>query len=607
MKESDFIEQNKEKWLDFENNLLKKEKDPSKTSRLFVQITDDLSYAQTFYRNRSVKLYLNGIARLLFNDLNKAEKKGWSAFVLFWKKELPLTMFQARRAMLISFLVFVLCFILGALTCRYDKAFAASILSESYVNMTNENIAKGDPMAVYKSEGEIETFLPILYNNLRVDFLTFFSGIFMAIGSLVIMVYNGVMVGVFQYFFIERGVFWQSFLGIWTHGSLEIPAIILSGGAGLTLGKGLLFPGTFTRFQAFKISGMSGLKIIMAVAPITLIAAFIEGFITRHTDIPDLIRLLFILLNFAWVILYFFYYPRKVHKRYAEEIPLRNNNLVYKPEAAFRVSEILSLPAIITESFRMFFHYFQKFWTLLFLYPLAVAILIAANPLQLFRNPDIYGFSFSEYFNYSEYPALAILGLLSLSMIGYFVSRFLKHQLHSSPDALATKAPHSLRSYYTFFAAALLFCGTIFTGVDFTLGIAHLLFPLFMFMGCQSTLANKNFGESMQSIASILSESWIKFLVTAATFALIGFLLLTTAVMGIRTVFIQDALVWVLTDDELVAEKIVIGFYAFLNAFSFNLYLLFSLISNTVLYYTLSESKNAEHLLAKIKSISFSK
>ena len=148
MKESDFIEQNKEKWLDFENNLLKKEKDPSKTSRLFVQITDDLSYAQTFYRNRSVKLYLNGIARLLFNDLNKAEKKGWSAFVLFWKKELPLTMFQARRAMLISFLVFVLCFILGALTCRYDKAFAASILSESYVNMTNENIAKGDRKSV---------------------------------------------------------------------------------------------------------------------------------------------------------------------------------------------------------------------------------------------------------------------------------------------------------------------------------------------------------------------------------------------------------------------------------------------------------------------------
>src|SRR6185369_9031512 len=97
MKESEFIEQNKEKWLDFENNLLKKDSDPSKTSKLFIQITDDLSYARTFYQNRSVKLYLNGIAKVLFNDLNKSQKKGSAAFFNFWKKDLPLTVYHSRR------------------------------------------------------------------------------------------------------------------------------------------------------------------------------------------------------------------------------------------------------------------------------------------------------------------------------------------------------------------------------------------------------------------------------------------------------------------------------------------------------------------------------
>ena len=74
MKESNFIEQNKEKWEGFEKNLIKKDATPQEISKLFVQITDDLSYARTFYNKRSVKLYLTGVAKLLFNDINKTKK-----------------------------------------------------------------------------------------------------------------------------------------------------------------------------------------------------------------------------------------------------------------------------------------------------------------------------------------------------------------------------------------------------------------------------------------------------------------------------------------------------------------------------------------------------
>ena len=69
MKESDFINQNKIKWVKVEKNLTNKDVSPSETSKLFVQITDDLSYARTFYKNRSVKIYLNEIAKFLFNDI----------------------------------------------------------------------------------------------------------------------------------------------------------------------------------------------------------------------------------------------------------------------------------------------------------------------------------------------------------------------------------------------------------------------------------------------------------------------------------------------------------------------------------------------------------
>ena len=88
MKESEFIEQNKKKWLEFENSLEENIPDPAKTTKLFVQITDDLSYARTFYKNRSVRLYLNAIARVLFNDLNKAGHEKSNRFVNFWKTDL---------------------------------------------------------------------------------------------------------------------------------------------------------------------------------------------------------------------------------------------------------------------------------------------------------------------------------------------------------------------------------------------------------------------------------------------------------------------------------------------------------------------------------------
>lgn len=608
MKESEFIEQNKEKWLDFENNLLKKEVDPSKTSKLFVQITDDLSYARTFYQNRSVKLYLNGIAKVLFNDLNKSQKKGSAAFLNFWKKDLPLTVYHSHRAMLISFLVFVACFILGVVTSIQDKNFASTILSKDYVHMTNENIAKGDPMAVYKSQSELRTFLPILYNNLKVDFLTFFSGIFMAIGSLVIMIVNGVMVGVFQYFFIERGLFWESFLGIWTHGALEISAIILSGGAGLTLGKGLLFPGTHSRFRAFKLSGMNGLKLIMGVAPITLLAAFIEGFLTRHTDIPDVIRFLFILLSFAFIFAYFYFYPRRVAKQQLHKNQETEKSLIYKAPVEFDASEIYPTAKIMTETFRLFFKSFGFFGRFLLFIPMLSAFLVAYNPLNLFHNYDTTNFTINDFFNYSEYPFLGLLAILLFgTLLLVSLAHLKQHVVSKSTDGNTLASPQLIPSGLTVLLSFSLFAFIIYTDVDFTFAAAHIVFPLLIFMCCVSHYQNLSFYESISYGQSLLMQSWSKFIVAAGVFVVLSLVLYSTTIYGLRLLFIQDALVWALTDDETVAEQISMGLVVFQTFFTFSLYLILSLVSNSILFFSLKEAFTAEHLVAKIKSIHLSK
>ena len=74
MRETNFIDQNKKKWKDFERVLDGQYKDPEKLKDLFIQVTDDLSYSRTFYSNRSVRVYLNNLAQRVFFSIYKSKK-----------------------------------------------------------------------------------------------------------------------------------------------------------------------------------------------------------------------------------------------------------------------------------------------------------------------------------------------------------------------------------------------------------------------------------------------------------------------------------------------------------------------------------------------------
>ena len=107
MRETEFISQNKEKWEEFEKSLKQKSQDPEKLSELFVETTDDLSYARTYYPNRSVRVYLNGIAQSVYQSLYTTGKDRRGVFTKFWKETLPEVMWRSRIQLLISVLVFI--------------------------------------------------------------------------------------------------------------------------------------------------------------------------------------------------------------------------------------------------------------------------------------------------------------------------------------------------------------------------------------------------------------------------------------------------------------------------------------------------------------------
>lgn len=328
MKETAFINQNKKKWAEFERMTkgTQKKADPDKMSRLFVEITDDLAYARTHYSKRSVRVYLNALAQQVFHSIYKKKRTPLSVLVDFWVTGLPLEMYRSRKALLTAFLTMAIGMLIGIVSTNDDPDFLGAVIGYDYVDLTESNIKNGKPMDIYGSGQEMDSFLSIGMNNMRVALITFVLGLFFSIGSGIFLFFNGIMVGAFQWFFKVRGLLLTSFLTIWIHGAFEIPAIVLAGAAGITMGNGLMFPKTLTRLQSLSISAKRGVKIMIGVIPIIIIAAFIEGYATRHTIVTNVggevetewatwIKWLIILGSFSFMVLYFVVYPYFVARK----------------------------------------------------------------------------------------------------------------------------------------------------------------------------------------------------------------------------------------------------------------------------------------------------
>jgi len=324
MKEALFVKQNAEKWKNYE---ALKTDSPDELAQRFVDITNDLAYSKTFYPKSKTTAYLNGLASVLHQAIYKNKKEEKGRFFRYWKFELPLLFFTYRKQILYSFIFFVLAVSIGVLSAKYDDRFVRLILGDGYVNMTNENIAKGDPFGVYKKENEFVMFFQIAANNTWVSFLMFVSGTLFSIGPVFYLLRNGIMVGAFEYYFFSKGLGAQSILVIWIHGTLEILSIVVVGGAGLVLGHGLLFPKTYTRLEAFKRSGKDATKIAIGIIPIIFLAAFVEGFVTRYTGMPIWLSISILATSLAFMVWYIVIYPYQLAKQLAVQPQSSSNNL----------------------------------------------------------------------------------------------------------------------------------------------------------------------------------------------------------------------------------------------------------------------------------------
>jgi len=605
MRETKFIAQNKEKWKEFERILKDTYKNPDKLKELFIQITDDLSFSRTFYPNRSVRVYLNGLAQQVFFSIYKSKKAQRSRLLYFWTDELPQLMHEGRRDFRLSFLVFLIAFLIGALSSANDPEFLRVILGDNYVDITLQNIESGDPMAVYKQKGEFGSTLGITGNNLYVAFLTFVTGAIFMIGTLVILVSNAIMVGAFQYFFIEQGLFWESFLTIWIHGTLEISAIIIAGMAGLTMGRGLVFPGTLTRLQSFQRSARRGLKIMVGIVPIIMLAGFFEGYLTRHTEAPDVLRALFILICLAFVLLYFVWYPGyKARMGFRQNI--RDTKLPPSRTSRLELDTIKSNEAVFSDIFFVYRKYFSIIGLAAFACSAAYTILVVLLtegalasalyfPARLFGTLSV----IDQFFVNTAIPLLPLVAILILASFAFVVYQQLQKE---AEEELATGLLHLL-SFGKIILVATAVYGIIYTHDWYTIFfLIPVTLPLLLLWGYAVKVEQRTIFQTFSRSLRFYIMNVGKNLALVTTLLVLGALAFTL-LDTILSYFYFQVLQWLFSFEQALMNEITTVALTFATMFLLLLIAAALLLGFGILYYTLREMTEATSLLAKVETI----
>lgn len=429
MKETTFIKQNKKKWARFEKVSNKKNSDPDEVARLFTEITEDLSYARTFYPRRSVRVYLNQLAQGVFTSLYRHERKPLGSFWKFWSEKLPLELYRSRWNILVAFLFFSLAVIIGAASQEYDTDFVRMILGDWYVDSTEVRIENGDPMGIYGESTQTSMFFRITLNNIMVAFLAFASGIFISLGTFIILLNNGIMLGSFQWWFKAKGLLLTSILAVWIHGAFEISAIVIAGGAGITLGNGILFPGTYTRVQSLIFSAKRGLLILLSLIPVFIMAGFLESFVTRYYKVmPVWSKVAIIFLSFAIIIFYYVIYPVIVARKNPDKLEVREVPR-YIPARKIEWFKIRKIGEVFTDSFFLLVKKFRLYMKSMTIVVFPAALFLAAIVFAVEWSSFDYRlglgelweqlFGFSSSFTLYKYLGWSVIFGLLMTNIGF--------------------------------------------------------------------------------------------------------------------------------------------------------------------------------------------
>jgi hypothetical protein len=408
------------------------------------------------------------------------------------------------------------------------------------------------------------------------------------------LMYNGIMVGVFQYFYFRQNLLFTSSLTIWLHGTLEISAMILSTAAGIVMGRGLIFPGTHTRFQSFFLSAREGIKIFLGIIPIVIIAAIIESFLTRYTEAPVFLKAGLILLSLGFIIIYFVWYPNKKNK---EQIPegFSETGLHPMKDIPFYYDEINSNGTIFIQTFSLY----RKLFPQLLKWGTLISIISSVIFYFITNSDSQYNMSnlllLLKIFNYSSNPGYFLINTGIFSVIIFTTMKFCSRIVN--PDF---KAGTSEILKGVFFAAFI--NSFFFFSQWLSISLVIVVGPFVMQWLSRSFFEKKNIAGSIVHsfilLDAALGKAWGFFLVTIL-FSILYYFIIDAPII----IFYSWIFSWNLSAEGETMSMINLFLNYLISFFLITIIIPIILIGNFLEYFTLKEIFESNGLIKKIRSL----
>lgn len=249
----------------------------------YREITADLARARTYRSDPTILSRLERLAAIGHSLLYQERQRSWRRLLRFLTIDCPLAVYQTRPAILLAVLTFVIPMAGGYLLLKSrpeiaEAALPVVLLDRAIAGQAREESDLGFVQA--ERENRLMLAVTIIANNTRVAFNCFAGGVFLGVGSLAVLGYNGAALGAAAGHFSNSdltGYFWTFIAG---HGVLEIFAICLAGAAGFLLGFAVIAPGARSRATALAHAGHQAIRLITTVTLLLLVAGLIEGLIS---------------------------------------------------------------------------------------------------------------------------------------------------------------------------------------------------------------------------------------------------------------------------------------------------------------------------------------
>jgi uncharacterized membrane protein SpoIIM required for sporulation len=276
-------------------------------SSLYRKVSSDLSRARTHQVGAVVIEQLTNLTMRSYTQIYQGgRRQNWRDVLEFYLRGFPAVVRETFPYIAVSTAICLLGALIGWWYGWRDPSFLSIVIPPHILTLVQDKgeLWMGSMVGVEPTESSF-----LMRNNIRVTILAFAGGMTAGLCTTFVLWMNGLSIGAIATLVGKYHLAYPFWAFVFPHGALELPAIFISGGAGLLLARAIVFPGQYRRKDQLKVLGGKAIQLMFGVVPMLFIAGIIEGFFSPSPAVPSSLKYLVGTVLFGLLVLYVGYRP----------------------------------------------------------------------------------------------------------------------------------------------------------------------------------------------------------------------------------------------------------------------------------------------------------